>query len=551
MQDTSGHGNADAGFTESVPLLPTESGHSGSETSTDGDKGGAPNAKKTGYSLFVAICFALNYSVGSGILGLPYEYFKSGFFLGSVLLCYLGLLTYITYCFVMDGMQRAEAITFVCKQHNMDAMDWRRLSSLDISPNALSAHYSFTVNEYQLSSLLGLFGGKWWKLLYDVSYGLATLIALWSYSALFGISLARNIGIPGIAVACDMAEDGDDANTGCRGLYSFYVALFWVWTCVLSLMDFSEQQGVQMAATFARVIIIGLMVLTCIGLIYSNWHYDGRTYHYLDDDTSESYAEGVSPWKWSGLAYMMAVCAFAYGNQYCVTDIIEPLSMHDRHHSQHRLWAYSVGICCAVYVCCGISISLYFGGNTESPCTLAWRGFMGFEETDTQPIWALIVSWFIVLFPAIDIGSAYPLNVVTLANTIEEAIIPKVEVPESEQAQQPPSNAIFTYENRYNILFRLLICTSTAILALIEWNFDLILAISGAFGLLAVYGGPVVLEWKSKSAVHKITRGVDANVHKTPMTKTWVDHTFWLLLIGGTVVVAFIAVFIDIIEGYS
>lgn len=111
-----------------------------------------------------------------------------------------------------------------------------------------------------------MFAGKWWKLLYDVSYVLATLIALWSYSALFGISLARNVGIPGIAPACDMSEDGDDPNTGCRGLYSFYVAFFWLWTCVVSLMDFSEQQGIQIAATVARVVIISLMMLTSIGM---------------------------------------------------------------------------------------------------------------------------------------------------------------------------------------------------------------------------------------------------------------------------------------------
>ena len=112
----------------------------------------------------------------------------------------------------------------------------------------------------------GMFCGKWWKLLYDVSYVLATLIALWSYSALFGISLARNVGIPGIAAACDMNADGDDPDTGCRGLYSFYVALFWVWTCFVSLMDFSEQQGIQIAATVARVLIISLMMLTSIGM---------------------------------------------------------------------------------------------------------------------------------------------------------------------------------------------------------------------------------------------------------------------------------------------
>lgn len=163
-------------------------------------------------------------------------------------------------------------------------------------------------------------------------------------------------------------------------------------------------------------------------------------------------AKGVRAWKWSGMAYMIAVSSFAYGNQYCVTDIIEPLSLYDRANNQHKLWMYSVIICMIVYVLCGITISLFFGANTESPCTLAWRGFMGFEYTESEPIWALIVSWFIVLFPAIDIGSAFPLNAVTLANTFEAAIMPKRE-------NQNINDRLCSFENRYSILFRCLICT--------------------------------------------------------------------------------------------
>ena len=36
----------------------------------------------TGYSLFVGICFIINYSVGAGILGLPQEFYRGGWALG-------------------------------------------------------------------------------------------------------------------------------------------------------------------------------------------------------------------------------------------------------------------------------------------------------------------------------------------------------------------------------------------------------------------------------------------------------------------------------------
>ena len=246
---------------------------------------------------------------------------------------------------------------------------------------------------------------------------------------------------------------------------------------------------------------------------------------------------------------MIAVASFAYGSQYCVTDIIEPLSLYDRQNKQHTLWSTAVALCTVAYILCGLIVSLFFGANTESPCTLAWKGFMGFGENDTEPVWALIVSWFIILFPAIDIGSAFPLNAVTLANTIEAAILPQRII--DEQNDNVGNGRFCSYENRYSILIRCLICTLSAILALIEWNFDFILAVSGAFSLLAVYIGPCLVEWKSKKMMQAITNYSDATAHCTETTKRWTAHVSWIIIIVGTVVVAIIAIFVDMIQEYS
>eukprot|EP01083_Nonionella_stella_P015446 43235_1 len=542
-------------FHEEIPLLPPAptdvTGSTKSERATFDDtpidEDATPQHK---YSLFVAICFSLNYSIGSGILGLPYEYFQSGYILGSLSLIYLGVLTYITYTFVMNGMQRAEAITSLSHHFGMTRHklltdpEYTKGMLSGTSPQTLRSLYGYTRNEYQLSELIGMFCGKRWKICYDVFYGISLIIALWSYSALFGISLARNIGIPGISDACDITEG---VTAECRGLYSLYVCIFWIWTVIITSMDFTEQQGIQVGAAVARICIISLMIITSIGLIYSSWAYDGSEY-VMTSPTAE-YAKGVSAWKWSGMAYMIAVSAFAYGNQYCVTDIIQPLSVADR-QKQHELWSLSILICAIVYVLSGITISLYFGNTTESPCTLGWKGFMGFEYTETQPVWAVMIAWCIVLFPAIDIASAYPLNAGTLANTLEAAFMPK----NITHRSLNPIHAMTVQSSRsrwYKIVFRVLVCTITAILALIEWNFDLILAVSGAFGLLAVYGGPCILEWKSRQYMKEITNHTDPNVHVTPQSKSWTYHRSWIFITCVTSLLACIAVFVDIIETYA
>ncbi len=50
------------------------------------------------------------------------------------------------------------------------------------------------------------------------------------------------------------------------------------------------------------------------------------------------------------------------------------------------------------------------------------------------------------------------------------------------------------YDAKYLIVIKVAICAVSSGLALVIWNFELVLALSGAFELLAMYIGPVLLE---------------------------------------------------------
>lgn len=82
----------------------------------------------------------------------------------------------------------------------------------------IRSEYDMIRNEYPLSELIGIFAGKWWRLTYDVFYGVDMLVALWDYNVLIGLVLARSIGISSISTTCDM--DTDSGDSGCRSLYS-------------------------------------------------------------------------------------------------------------------------------------------------------------------------------------------------------------------------------------------------------------------------------------------------------------------------------------------
>ena len=94
-------------------------------------------------------------------------------------------------------------------------------------------------NEYPLSELIGIFAGKWWRLGYDVFFGVGMLIALWDYNVLIGLTMTRTIGISSISQECNLESDD---SSGCRSLYTLWVCLFFIWSVVVTLIDFKHQQ---------------------------------------------------------------------------------------------------------------------------------------------------------------------------------------------------------------------------------------------------------------------------------------------------------------------
>jgi len=388
---------------------------------------------------------------------------------------------------------------------------------------------------------------------------------LWAYNVLFGVSLARNIPF-GPYTTCNRETDDSSA---CRDLYSIYVFVFWCWSTTMTLLDFRHQKWLQVSATVARACIIVLMVITAVGLSLSHWYYDGDTYTY-DTAYVALNSNEIAMWDWQGIPWMIAVGAFAFGISVNAIDVIGPLSTRDKKRMS-ALWTCAITLCTVVYVVCGVVIAAYFGAHVVSPCSLGWLGFMGFKDADTQPTWATLVSWIIILLPALDIASSFPLIGTTAANTVHAFVFGILAhydmlneedlaaydhgvAGENDQQQQQDENATWferCYRHRHKIVIKIIMCTFVSGLALIESDFEFVLSLAGAFGLLAVYCGPCVLHWKSTQFMRDIC--VDRNdaaeideqnemdVADTPIAARWRTHTAWLFCIPILSLVAFIA----------
>lgn len=63
--------------------------------------------------------------------------------------------------------------------------------------------------------------------------------------------------------------------------------------------------------------------------------------------------------------------------------------------------------------------ALYFGSDVNPSINLNWVGFrFGYAPTEPLPTWCRVVSYLVVLFPALDTFSVFPLIALTLGNNL-------------------------------------------------------------------------------------------------------------------------------------
>lgn len=502
------------------------------------------HGKDKHYSKYVAIIFILNYTLGSGILALPYQLYISGWLLGTICLLWSALLTYIQFIYATNLIFRGEAITNIALKHGikkhliLDNPNYilKKLQNFQINSNDLFNEYNnFLRNEYEINELIGIFCGEKWRIIYDLFFGLSTITTLWAYCVLFcsSMSLVFNI-IPFIndGNTCDIINIDND-NTQCWHLYSFYCLLFFIWCIITTLIDLNEQSKMQIITFIFRIIISFIMIMTSIGLMYGNLEFDSKSSEYILKKKNINSMEKTIPlWNWDGLLFFISVCTLSFTGHFCVPDIIKPLKIYDIRNSLNFIFLINIIVLFFLFECVSLSIMFYFGDQTLDPCTLGWINFKGFfyndgNDNESQALWTYIVKYCVLLLPPIDMLSCFPLNAITLSNTITQSIKKNTNI-----------------ETKHlKLLIRICVVIIPIALSLFICNFGFIMILSGILNLIALFGITTYGEYKSQIMCNIITN--DKSSHITPVTISkkydnhpWQMNKFWMYCTIITVIIA-------------
>lgn len=427
-------------------------------------------------------------------------------------------------------MARAEAITTAEEAEASKLLTYRSAEEEARShspPSLVGSRYQITHRKFEVNQLCQIFLGIRGRRFYEICIAIYMYAALWSYSAVFAQSMASHIPFPTFSsdgwMTCDIY---DDHSWACHMGYIMYIAIFAIIVVPLTCLDLTEQKLLQNILAVFRFAALFLMIAVIGAAINNDPYSSGQSY------TSTKGPYIASNWsliRLAGFAIMVPCSLYSQIMHHSTPGLVQPVRDKTK---LRKIFAAVFTSTYAFYAGLGIVLALYYGDNIQPACNLNFASFRGGAAPGSPiPAWAKFVTYVVVLFPAIDVCSAFPLNAITLANNVMAAFVGEREGP------------LDNLPRKRKVPFRLLAALPPLIGAALEPNLATILSYAGLVGFLIAFLIPALLELKSREMARaKFGLGTEANTPWTPgvFSQKWACY-FAIGLSICTLILAFSA----------
>lgn len=362
----------------------------------DADASAAPQ-----YSPLVAYAFTVNYILGVGSLGVPYAFFRAGLLLSNLMIALVTLVSYMTVMWVSESVARARA-AFVAARR---ATEVSALLYADKQTVVVPDYDDFPEVTQLCNRFLGPLGSRLYQLsLLGLMYG-----GLLGYSQVFVNSFLTQV-----------------ASIGGVQITSLHAAgVFAAIVIPLSCSDLTEQIHVQLLMAVVRFVALLIMIVSASYAMFADPYDSGM--HLSPAEAASVVPPYVSDYRLvdlSGFGVMFSTGVFSQLFQHSVPGLLAPLGTANQAKS-HAIFGSTLLTTMLFYIGLGSVCSLYFGPKISSSVNLNWADFTWglASSASALPFWARAMSAIVVVFPALDTISVYPLISVTLGDNMA-AVVP-------------------------------------------------------------------------------------------------------------------------------
>lgn len=339
----------------------------------------------------VGYCFIINYIVGTGFLGVPYVFWHTGIVAGIATMAAISWFITFPALWTLEVMARAQACSDSI--NNADIQDKR-------SPFRITTGRKFEVTE-----LCRIFIGRLGGSVYMVIVLFYLWIGQWLTAPVAGTAWSTLLPVDnGVFRQCthDDFKGVNHPTGGCWNLYALCVLFFGFIVVPMSCLDIKEQQVIQVFMTLMRFVLIGCIIIYSISA------------EIID---SEKHSHKSIPWfdfHANGFLAAIPVVVYAQMLHLSIPTLVQPVS---NKRVLTRLLTAVLVTTTIIYGLLGVTVAIYQKSDINEVCTLNWQ-----VHTKAKNIALRILSYFIVLFPSLDVCSAYSLYVSVMANLVDYLI---------------------------------------------------------------------------------------------------------------------------------
>lgn len=224
------------------------------------------------------------------------------------------------------------------------------------------------------------------------------------------------------------------------------------------------------------------------------------------------------------------------------------------------MFTASFSVTASFYIAIGIAITIYMGDSVKEQCNLNWDGYMGAnvgvgagnataaaatarallsginKNNVGQPWGAQAVVYTVLLFPGIDVLSAYPLCAITLGSNLMSAFYGR-------------DVAHYEKHRRYRLPFRVLASLPPVVGACFVKSLGTILDCAGLIGFGIIFFFPLLLQHYSRKLC--IERWGESLGARTPYTQPRASSPRAMLALTAGSIVCFLIALGDLVYRLS
>ena len=345
------------------------------------------------HSWLIGFVLTLNASIGSGILVIPWAFAKGGVALGTGLAALSTVVVLVLAFQMMEVMSRTEAYVRRRERKGGEADETMELQGDWETP-------CITDRKFDVTEMVRLLYGEKLRTVYTICYAVFTYIGGMALSSIFATTLTEFIPVH----SCHVYSDG--LHGSCRLLFTAYLGLFAGMMMYFSWRGYEGQVAMQVVTAGVRVTVVGGMLATSAVAIGTESYLEG------DEHNPVSFPHIFRP-LYSGVIFPIFFLACSFHS--AIPNIAQLLA--HRPSSLPRALSVAIGTCFGMYVAVGWLVPLA-AGEVSKLASLNWKEYSAGYDRDEKPWWTYLLLFPIVLFPAFEATSMFPLYAVTLSDNL-------------------------------------------------------------------------------------------------------------------------------------